>query len=167
MAKLSKDRLIFGLLLIVLIAIGEIVLTKLKLATWPAFMIMIFFFEAHMDTKKAANILLGGLFGIANLILIKMFLDAAAPSLGLDLAKLVYILVFVYLIVALGEVVPILFNNYCFMFFLVAGLAAMTPAPNVFQWMGVEIVGGGLFIAGILCIMKILGAMAVKKAVKT
>ena len=167
MAKLSKDRLIFGLLLIVLIAIGEIVLTKLKLATWPAFMIMIFFFEAHMDTKKAANILLGGLFGIANLILIKMFLDAAAPSLGLDLAKLVYILVFVYLIVALGEVVPILFNNYCFMFFLVAGLAAMTPAPNVFQWMGVEIVGGGLFIAGILCIMKILGAMAAKKAVKT
>jgi hypothetical protein len=167
MAKLSSDRLIFGLLLIVLIAIGEIVLTKLKLATWPAFMIMIFFFEAHMDTKKAANILLGGLFGIANLILIKMFLDAAAPSLGLDLAKLVYILVFVYLIVALGEVVPILFNNYCFMFFLVAGLAATTPAPNVFQWMGVEIVGGGLFIAGILCIMKILGVMAAKKAVKT
>ena len=96
-----------------------------------------------------------------------MFLDAAAPSLGLDLAKLVYILVFVYLIVALGEVVPILFNNYCFMFFLVAGLAAMTPAPNVFQWMAVEIVGGGLFIAGILGIMKILGAMAAKKAVKT
>ncbi|MGD0278216.1 MAG: hypothetical protein ABSC11_02795 [Smithella sp.] len=169
MAKLSKDRLIFGLLLIVLIAIGEIVLNKFKLATWPAFMVMIFFFEAHMDTKKAASILVGGLFGIANLIIIKMFLTAAAPSLGLELAKLIYILGFVYLIVALGEIVPILFNNYCFMYFLVAAVAAMAPTSNpnvVFEWMGVEIVGGGLFIAGILCIVKILGSLAAKKAAK-
>ncbi|MGP8154461.1 MAG: hypothetical protein ACLQBQ_10045 [Smithella sp.] len=122
-----------------------------------------------MDTKKADNILVGGLFGIANLIIIKMFLQAAAPSLGLELAKLVYILVFVYLIVALGEVVPILFNNYCFMFFLVAVLGATAAAfnPNdVFVWMGVEVVGGGLFIVGILCIMKIMGALAAKKAAK-
>ncbi|HUN56092.1 MAG TPA: hypothetical protein VMU29_13150 [Smithella sp.] len=167
MAKLSKDRLIFGLLLLVLIALGEIILGHFKLATWPAFMVMIFFFEAHMDTKKAANILVGGLFGIANLIIIKMFLQAVAPSLGLELAKLVYILVFVYLIVALGEVVPILFNNYCFMYFLVAAVAAMAPmsSPNVvFEWMGIEIVGGGLFILGILCIMKIMGALAAKAA---
>jgi hypothetical protein len=166
MANLSKDRLIFGLLLIVLIALGEIVLAHFKLATWPAFMVMIFFFEAHMDTKKAASILVGGFFGIANLIIIKIFLEAAAPSLGLELAKLVYILVFVYLIVALGEVVPILFNNYTFMFFLVSGVAALTPAPNVLQWMGVEVVGGALFIAGILCIMKIMGFLATKKAAK-
>ena len=86
MAKLSKDRLIFGVLLIVLVALGEIVLAHFKLATWPAFMVMIFFFEAHMDTKKIANILVGGLFGIANLIIIKIFLQIAGPSLGLELA---------------------------------------------------------------------------------
>jgi hypothetical protein len=166
MASLSKDRLIYGLLLIVLIALGEIILARFKMAAWPAFMVMIFFFEAHMDTKKIANILVGGLFGIANLIIIKIFLQIAGPSLGLELAKLVYILVFVYFIVALGEIVPVLFNNYTFMFFLVAGVAAMTPAPNVFEWMGVEVVGGAIFIAGILCIMKIMGAMAKKKAVK-
>jgi hypothetical protein len=166
MAKLSKDRLIFGVLLIVLIALGEIVLAHFKLATWPAFMVMIFFFEAHMDMKKAPNILVGGLFGIANLIIIKIFLEAAAPSLGLELAKLLYVLVFVYAIVALGEVVPVLFNNYTFMYFLVAAVAAKALDPNVFSWMGVEVVGGALFIAGILGIVKILGALAKKKAVK-
>jgi len=165
MAKLSKDRLVFGALLIVLIALGEIILGHFKLATWPAFMVMIFFFEAHMDIKKAANILVGGLFGIANLIIIKIFLEAAAPSLGLELAKLLYVLVFVYAIVALGEVVPVLFNNYTFMYFLVAAVAVKAPDPNIFSWMGVEVVGGGLFILGILGIVKILESLAKKKAI--
>jgi uncharacterized membrane protein len=164
MAKVSKDRLIFGVPLIILVALGEIILGKLKLPSWPAFMVMIFFFEAHMDMKKAPNILVGGLFGIANLIIIKIFLEAAAPSLGLELTKLIYVIVFVYLIVALGEVVPVIFNNYAFMYFLVAAVAAKGPAPDVFAWMGVELVGGAIFIAAILGIVKISGALAAKKA---
>lgn len=164
MAKLSKDRLVFGVFLIIVVALGEIILGKLGLPSWPAFMVMIFFFEAHMDMKKAPNILVGGLFGIANLIIIKIFLEATAPSLGLELAKLIYVLVFVYAIVALGEVVPVLFNNYTFMYFLVAAVAAKAPNPNVFSWMGVEVVGGAIFIAAILGIMKILGSLAAKKA---
>lgn len=127
-------------------------------------MVMIFFFEAHMDIKKAPHILVGGLFGIVNIILIKMFLGATAASMGLELAMLVYVIVFVYLIVALGEVVSIVFNNYAFMFFLVAAVAAKAPAPNVFVWMGVEVVGGALVIAAILGIMKIMGFLAAKKA---
>ena len=95
MAKLSKDRLIFGVFLIILVALGEIILGHLKLATWPAFMVMIFFFEAHMDMKKAPNILVGGLFGIANLLIIMFFLEAVGPALGMELAKLLYVLIFV------------------------------------------------------------------------
>ena len=163
MAKLSKDRLIFGVFLIIVVALVEIISGKLGFPAWPAFMVMIFFFEAHLDIKKAPHILVGGLFGIVNIILIKMFLGATAASMGLELAMLVYVIVFVYLIVALGEVVSIVFNNYAFMFFLVAAVAAKTPAPNVFVWMGVEVVGGALVIAAILCIMKIMGSLAAKK----
>jgi hypothetical protein len=68
--------------------------------------------------------------------------------------------------VALGEVVPVLFNNYTFMYFLVAAVAAKAPDPNVFSWMGVEVVGGALFIAGILGIVKILESLAKKKSIK-
>jgi len=164
MAKLSKDRLIFGVFLIIVVALVEIISGKLGFPAWPAFMVMIFFFEAHLDIKKAPHILVGGLFGIVNIILIKMFLGATAASMGLELAMLVYVIVFVYLIVALGEVVSIVFNNYAFMFFLVAAVAAKTPAPNVFVWMGVEVVGGAIFIAAILGIMKIMGFLAAKKA---
>jgi len=164
MAKLSKDRLIFGVFLIIVVALVEIISGKLGFPAWPAFMVMIFFFEAHMDIKKAPHILVGGLFGIANIILIKMFLGATAASMGLELAMLVYVIVFVYLIVALGEIIPVIFNNYAFMFFLVAAVAAKTPAPNAFVWMGVEVVGGALVIAAVLGIVKILGSLAAKKA---
>ena len=164
MAKLSKDRLIFGVFLIIVVALVEIISGKLGFPAWPAFMVMIFFFEAHMDVKKAPHILVGGLFGIVNIILIKMYLDATAASMGLELAMLVYVIVFVYLIVALGEIIPVIFNNYAFMFFLVAAVAAKTPAPNVLVWMGVEVVGGAIVIAAVLGIVKILGSLAAKKA---
>jgi hypothetical protein len=166
MAKLSKDRLVFGVFLIIVIALGEITMGILDYPAWPAFMVMIFFFEAHMDTKKAPTILAGGLFGIAQIILIKIFLGFAGASMGMDMAKLTYVLIFVYLIVALGEIVPIIFNNYAFMFFLVSGVAVKAPEPNVYVWMGVELIGGAIFIAAILGIVKILGSLAAKKAAK-
>jgi hypothetical protein len=84
--------------------------------------------------------------------------------MGMDMAKLTYVLIFVYLIVALGEIVPIIFNNYAFMFFLVSGVAVKAPEPNVYVWMGVELIGGAIFIAAILGIMKIMGFLAAKKA---
>jgi hypothetical protein len=76
------------------------------------------------------------------------------------------VIVFVYLIVALGEIIPVLFNNYTFMYFLVAAVAYKTPDQDIFSWMGVEVIGGALFIAGILGIIKILGFLARRKAAK-
>lgn len=165
MAKLSKDRLIFGVLLIIVVGIAEIIFGKYKLAAWPAFMVMIFFFEAHMELKKAPDILLGGLFGIANLIFIKMFIIAFAPHLGVELAQLIYVLVFVYLIVALGEILPVVFNNYAFMFLTVAGgVIVFAPHANVFAWMGLELIGGAIFIATIIGMMKIMSFLTAEKA---
>jgi len=106
MAKLSKDRLIFGVFLIIVVALGEIILGQLKFPAWPAFMVMIFFFEAHMDIKKAPHILVGGLFGIANIILIKIFLGVAAALWDWNWSLLVYVVVFVYLIVLSGKYCP-------------------------------------------------------------
>jgi hypothetical protein len=56
--------------------------------------------------------------------------------------------------------------NYAFMFFLIAGVAAKGPEPNVFVWMGVELIGGAIFIAAIMGIMKIMMSLAVRKAAK-
>ncbi len=166
MAKISPQRLVFGVFLIVLIVIGEIVFHAVKAPAWAAFMVMIFFFVEHMNVKKAPEILVGGLFGLACILLARYSIAALAPILGAQLALLLFIVVVVYAIVAFGEVVPIVFNNYAFMY-LTVGAAIARANPEQFNsvlWMATELVGGGIFIAGILGILKIMGAMAARKA---
>ncbi len=165
MAKIDKTRLIFGVFLLVLIVSIDIVLHHLHMANWPAFMVMIFFFENHMNPKRAPHILIGGTFGILNLVLIGIFLKAVAPLTGILTAKLVYICLFVYLIVALGEILPVLFNNYAFMYFLISALAAKVqePAPNPWLWMGIQLVGGALVVGGILGIGRLMAILFAPK----
>jgi hypothetical protein len=207
MAKVDPQRLIFGLFLIVLVLVGEVLLGHFKLPGWPAFMVMIFFIMEHMNKDKAPHILVGGLFGIVCLILLTMFRSVFAPMLGIELATLLFVAIFIFAIVAFGEMVPMVLNNYAFMFFTVAAgvatfardaatgavtavvtaaagaagkaggaaaaaavvEAAKAPLPPpaispVYIWMGVEVVVGAIFIAGILGIVKIMTAMAMKKA---
>ena len=127
MGKLDPQRLIFGLFLLVLVVSGEIVFSHFKLPAWPAFMVMIFFFMEHMDLKKAPGILFGGGFGIMCIVFIKYFMITLSPYTGMEFAKISFIVIVVYAIVAFGEILPVLFNNYAFMFFTVSGLAAKTP----------------------------------------
>lgn len=161
MAKLNSQRLIFGLFLLVVIVIGELIMHHFHLPTWPPFMVMIFFFETHMDIKKAPNILVGGLLGILCYVLIRIFVGALAPSIGILTAQLIFICVVVYAIVAFGEILPILFNNYAFMYFLISAVAGRIPepAPNPWLWMAVHAIGGAIFIACIVGIGKLMAAL--------
>ena len=165
MAKLDKTRLIFGVFLLILIVIIDLFFHHFHLANWPAFMVMIFFFENHMNPKRAPHILLGGTFGILNLVLIGIFLKAVAPLTGVLTAKLVYVCLFVYLIVALGEILPYVFNNYAFMYFLISALAVKVqdPVPNPWLWMGIQLVGGALVIGGIMGIGKLMAILFTPK----
>jgi len=166
MEKLKKERLIFGLFLLVLIVIIELLLHHFHLAAWPAFLVMIFFFETHMDYKRASHIIVGGLFGILCLVLTGIFVKTFAPVMGYMTAKLTFICIVVYAIVAFGEIVPMVFNNYAFMFFLVSGLAArlQDPAPNPWLWMGIEVVAGILIILGIKGIGMLMALILAPKA---
>jgi hypothetical protein len=160
MPKFNRQRLVFGLYLLVLITIAELVTGYFGLPAWPAFMAMIFFFVEHMDVKKAPQILVGSVFGIACILLAAPTIGALAPLIGIELARLAYILGIVYAIVAFGEMVPMLFNNYAFMFLTVTGLAVQMPEPDPYLWMAVAGVGGGLLIAGVVGILKLMSPPA-------
>lgn len=163
MLKLDRQRLIFGLYLLVLIAIAELVVGHFKLAAWPAFLAMIFFFAEHMDIKKARDIVVGGTFGISLLLLAKPIIGALAPAMGLELARLTFILGLVFAIIVFGQAIPMLFNNYAFMSLTVAGVAAQAPNPNPIQWMAMAAIGGSALIAGVVLIGKIMAAQASAK----
>ncbi len=154
MPKFNRQRLVFGLYLLVLIAIAELVADHFGLPAWPAFMAMIFFFVEHMDARKAPHILVGAVAGIACILLAAPVIGALAPFIGAEFAKIVYVLALVYAIVAFGEMVPLVFNNYAFMYLTVTGLAVQMPQPRPFLWMAVAGIGGGLLIAGVIGIVK-------------
>ena len=157
----SKERLIFGIFLLILIVIIELILHHFHLPAWPAFLVMIFFFETHMDPKRAHHIIIGGFVGICCLILTGIFVNAFGAALGYMTARLTAICLIVYAIIVFGESIPAVFNNYAFMFYLVSGLAATVPepAPNPYMWMGIELVAGTLIIFGIMGIGKLMAAM--------
>jgi hypothetical protein len=155
----STKNVLFGFLLVTLIIVFEIVLARLKLPAWPAFMVMIFFFVAHEDAKMTPNILLGGLAGIACVVLIKQFITLFEPSIGIEASRLIFIGLFVYSIVLFKDAIPYVFNSYAFMFFLVSALAAHDHVPAPYVWMCIELIVGGIFIAGIIGINKVVEAV--------
>ncbi|HUA89908.1 MAG TPA: hypothetical protein VL994_10760, partial [Steroidobacteraceae bacterium] len=142
MAKFSKRRLVFGLYLVVLVAAAELVSGRLHVAAWPAFVALVLFFLERMDPRRIAEILLGALLGIALLLLAPGAIGLLAHLVGAQWAQLAYILIAVYLIVALHDLLPMFFNSHAFMFLTVGALALGAPAPNPWQWALVALAGG-------------------------
>ena len=56
----------------------------------------------------------------------------------------------------IGALVPLLFNNFAFMYLTVTGIAAQLPEPNPYLWMAITGIGGGLLIAGVIGIGKLM-----------
>ncbi len=160
MLGIRKERLIFGVFLLILIIAIELVLHHWHLPAWPVFMVMIFFFETHMDKTKAHKIIMGGLVGIACYVATVKFVELTAPSLGIAAARLAFVCTVVYAIVAFGEVLPAIFNNYAFMFYLVSGLAARADQPAPLLWAGLVVVGGIVVVMGILGIRLIMARIS-------
>jgi hypothetical protein len=86
MMRLNRRRLVFGLYLIVLVAIAELVSGYLKVPVWPAFVALVLFFIEHMNVKRVPAILIGALVGIAMILaapsMIALFARALGPEWG-------------------------------------------------------------------------------------
>jgi hypothetical protein len=162
MIKFDRLRLIFGLFILACIVITELVCERLKLPAWPAYAAWILFFIEHMNPAKASHILVGAVCGIGVLLLAAPVIGALAPSIGFEWARLVYILAAVYAIVAFGEIVPLIFNNYMFMFFTISGVASAGPNPNPIVWAIIAAVGGGLLIGASILFGNFLGLHSTK-----
>jgi hypothetical protein len=156
-AIFAKSRIIFMVLLIVLIEIGEILLHKFNITAWPAMVCMILYFFVHMDHRQIPHIVIGSAFGILNYMLINPFIKALTPITGAFPAQLIYIAVFVAAIVLLMDHIPWVFNTSAFLLFVIASIAGKAvPSPDPLNWITVQLVGGTVLILGVFAIQKIL-----------
>jgi hypothetical protein len=155
--KFNRRRLILGLYVLALITIIELATGHLKLPAWPAFVAWVLFFGEHMNSKKAPHILIGAATGIGLVMLAPIAIGLLAQVVGAEWGRLIYILAAVYAIFAFGEMIPLVLNNYTFMFFTVAGLALAAPNPDPQLWLLMEVVGGGLLIGATILVGRIMG----------
>lgn len=162
--RFNRRRLILGLYVLALIVITDLVTGYLKLPVWPAFVAWVLFFGEHISPKRSPHILIGAAAGIGLVMLAPIAIGLLAHLIGAEWGRLIYILAAVYAIFAFGEMIPLVLNNYTFMFFTVAGLALAAPNPNPRLWLLVEVVGGGLLIGATIVVDRIIGAPAAAEA---
>ena len=162
--KFNRRRLILGLYVLALIVITELVTGHLKLPAWPAFVAWVLFFGEHMNPKRTPHILIGAAAGIGLVMLAPIVIGLLAHLIGAEWGRLIYILAAVYAIFAFGEMIPLVLNNYTFMFFTVAGLALAAPHPNPQLWLLMEAAGGGLLIGATIVVGRIIGAPSAAEA---
>jgi hypothetical protein len=168
MSFFETNRLIFGGMLLTLIAVGEVVLHELHLPSWPVFFVMVFFFLSHMDRMMIPRIIIGAIAGIACMLIARPVVVALAPFIGAPLGRLLYILAVVAAIILFKDHVSMVFNDYCFAYFLISGMATkVSRAPNdPYIWIAVTLVGGTILVYSIMGMRKITEILARKRAVE-
>jgi hypothetical protein len=160
----TKALVYIGLFVGIWLAVTMVLMTAFKISLgWPAYLTLPLFFLAGNDAKQLLNLFVGGAVGI---ILAACFFPIYAmltPALGAQLTPLVIIFIIIFLIIALGNAVPMVFNNFNLVYFTAAigfytifyGIAAVTKTPyalvpETLKMVVVMIVGGAFFTGGTL-----------------
>lgn len=160
----TKALVYIGLFVGIWLAVTMVLMTAFKINLgWSAYLTLPLFFLAGNDPKQLLNLFVGGAVGI---ILAACFFPIFAmltPALGAQLTPLVIIFIIIFLIIALGNAVPMVFNNFNLVYFTAAigfytifyGIAAVTKTPyalvpETLKMVVVMIVGGLFFTGGTL-----------------
>jgi hypothetical protein len=123
---------------------------------WPAFLTLpLFFLIGGTDKKQLVNIFAGGAVGILLAAVIPLAVKFLVTSAGLDqtLGILIVVGLLVFIIIALGGSIPMLFSNFTFVYFT----AALIPAKQAtIAWLGTLVLGGGFFLGTCLLSMALI-----------
>ncbi|MGE5543822.1 MAG: hypothetical protein ACM3UW_02520 [Bacillota bacterium] len=116
-----KIHMILGLIIATCVVLGVYVMGLFGIhAVWPAFCVMIFFFLMGADVKNIPTIMVGAVSGLIFAFLLVTALTPLQQSIGDPAATLLLVWIAVFVIAALGEVLPMICNNYAFAYFTIA-----------------------------------------------
>ncbi|HHW40663.1 MAG TPA: DUF1097 family protein [Syntrophomonadaceae bacterium] len=150
----KKETLIAAVVIAAMVVVTLVVLGIFKVKSgWPAFLTLLFFFESGAKTENLKNIFCGAVVGLLLAGGLPLAVKALVPSLGLEPAILLVVFIIIFLIVALGDVAHMFFNNYAFVYFTVASIF---PKQSTLEWIVVAVLGGMLFTGGSLGLLKLL-----------
>ena len=155
----KKKTIIAAVVVAAWLCVTLVVLGIFKIESgWPAFLTLLFFFEKNGDVKNLPNIFVGAAVGLLLAALVPIAVGAIAPTVGVLGGSLIVVFIAVFLIIALGDIAHMLYNNYAFVYFTIALIFAKQLTWNMTgQWLIVLVAGGIFFTGGILVFAKLLG----------
>lgn len=151
--KFSKSTLIAALISGIWLCVTLFVLNLCGVSIgWPAFMPFVLFNLTGWKTSEVKSIFLGGGAGLllGGIALKGIFLIIGRT--GIFYTYLIPIFIAIFLLVALGDVIPVLFNNYTFCFYTIA---FATPEQETLKWILIMLLGGGFYFGGMLMFIKL------------
>lgn len=160
----AKALVCIGLFVALWLVISLVILGAFGIKQgWPAFLTLPLFFLAGADQKQLGNVFVGGAVGLLMSAAVAPVVGFLAKSgLGLQLAILLTIFMVVFLIVALGGTIPLVFNNFNLVYFTVA---IVFPQQQTISWLATLILGGAFFTGGtLLFVLKGLPKLMAPKA---
>lgn len=150
----KKETLIAALIIAAWVVVTLLVLGIFKVKSgWPAFLTLLFFFESGAKIENLKNIFCGAVVGLLLAGGLPFAVKALVPSLGLEPAILLVVFIIIFLIVALGDVAHMFFNNYAFVYFTIASIF---PKQATLEWIIVTVLGGLFFSGGSIGLIKLL-----------
>jgi hypothetical protein len=122
--------------------------------TWPAMLALLLFFEGKAKMDNLKNIFCGGIAGLLLPIgFLLLIAKCLIPVMGIQLSVLLAVFVFVFLIITLGDLLHIVFNNYTLLYFTVA---LIVTQQSTVKWLIALVLGGGFLIALVTLVLKLI-----------
>lgn len=151
--KFNKNSIIAALISGVCVCLTIFLLDLLKISnSWPAFMPFILFAVSGWKMDQLKSIFAGGVVGTLLGALVLQGIYFLVGKTGTYYTYLVPIFIAVFLLVALGDLFPALFNNYAFCFYTVA---FAIEKQKTFEWILTMLLGGVFFVGSMLFLLKL------------
>lgn len=152
-----KQHVIRTISFVTWLVICTVIFHKLHVhATWPAYLVVIFFFNSHFDTSQLKTIFGGGTMGLLLGYTFPIIIGAFAPMIGPEYAFYALIGIALLAIIGLGPLAHFLFNPVTFAYSLLVLLNMNVVHEHFFEWLLTHFAGGALCIVGIYAVVKIM-----------
>lgn len=151
--KIEKGVIIAAFIAATWVCVTLFLLESLNFAsTWPAFMPFVLFTVSGWKTNQLKYIFTGSISGVLLGAIAFKSINYLVGNTGIYYMYMVPVFIVVFLLISLGEVLPMIFNNYAFCYYTVA-FASQKQAT--LEWMKVSLIGGIFFTGGLIVFFKL------------
>lgn len=99
---------------------------------WPAFFVVFFYMlGGDRNKKKMLKIFVGGATGILISYVVSQCIHLMAHTLGGIHATLIVIFITIFIIIIMGDLIQLVFNDYTFIYFMVASAMPQPQQPLI------------------------------------